>query len=561
MAVGEICWEAWRGITDDRLLYASLDLMERDELRQKLGLPPRDNGSEDVSLLLAAYRRWRGEAARHLGGQFAFAVWDGQRQAIVAARDSLGLRPFFFARTPTGLAFGGSLRALLARENVAEQFDEEMVVVSLLERDISPLNRLGRTWYRGVDVLKPGHVMSADAGHLDQKKYWTPEATPPIRFRKPEDYAEALRELLQQVIAEHSDAKTLGAHLSRGIDSSSIVALASRHRREAGLPPPICFSWQPPPGNKPEAEHELIGSVAEDCRSPLVYSSLEREDILAHLRRDGTRDPQQTSLIEGVILRQASERGVSTILSGWGGDQAISFMWPRLVQPHLLRTGQWRELWNTVRGEPRGWRGLLSAIRGSPRLPLKSLERRRIEILDEGKESFLRTELLEQARFPILQEPRPTPQEWMIYILTDGSVTARTDAWAQAGAASGIRYRYPLLDRRVIDFALGAPSEIWARREGQSRWLLRRALAGLLPDAVRLGNHKQDPLCAENMRRCWLEVISEVSPQICSQLERQALADFLDLTRLRAALQPERFTQRQRWGPLSCVLGNMSFDI
>ena len=561
LAVGEIRWDDWRGRNEDRLLYASLDLMERDELRRKLGLPSRDQGPEDVSLVRAAYRRWRAEAARRLGGQFVFAMWDGQRQAVVAARDSLGLRPFFFARTPTGLAFGGSLRALLARETVPEQYDERMAVVSLLERDISPLNRLGRTWYKGVDALKPGHVLSVDPEHADYTKYWEPKETPPLRFRKPEDYAAALRELLLRVIAEHADDETLGAHLSRGIDSSSIVALASCHRREAGLSPPICFSWQPPPGKKPEPEHELIGSVAESCRSPLVYSSLTREDVLALLRRDGTRDPQQTTIYETFILQQASERGVSTILSGWGGDQAISFVWPELVLPHLLWTGQWKALWNTVRGEPRGWRGLRSALRGAPRLQLKSLERRRQEILIEGKESFLRTELLERTQFPILEEPRPTPHDWMSYILTDGSVTARTDAWAQIGAAKGIRYRYPLLDRRVIDFALGAPPEVWARREGLNRWLLRRALAGLLPDPVRLGNYKRDPLCAQNMKRRWREGVSEVSAQIRSQLEQQPLAEFLDLKRLSAALQPERLAQRQRWGPLSCVLANMSFEL
>ena len=192
------------------------------ELREELGAENFQTSS-DTEVVLAAYRRWGKDCVTHLRGMFAFALWDEARQELFCARDRFGIKPFYYATAGDNFYFASEVKALLPFvdkiETDVEGFKDYLAFQFCLA---------GKTLFKGIKELLPGHTLSVRNGAVEIKRYW--EVYYELDFDHTSKYFdERLRELLPESVNLHLRADVpVGTYLSGGLDSSAVASIASR---------------------------------------------------------------------------------------------------------------------------------------------------------------------------------------------------------------------------------------------------------------------------------------------------------------------------------------------
>jgi asparagine synthase (glutamine-hydrolysing) len=191
------------------------------ELREELGAENFQTTS-DTEVVLAAYRRWGKDCVTHLRGMFAFALWDEARQELFCARDRFGIKPFYYATTGDSYYFASEVKALLPFveiETDVEGFKDYLAFQFCLA---------GKTLFKGIKELLPGHTLSVRNGAIEIRRYW--EVYYELDFDHTSKYFdERLRELLPESVNLHLRADVpVGTYLSGGLDSSAVASIASR---------------------------------------------------------------------------------------------------------------------------------------------------------------------------------------------------------------------------------------------------------------------------------------------------------------------------------------------
>ncbi|QIG54264.1 asparagine synthase (glutamine-hydrolyzing) [Altererythrobacter sp. BO-6] len=201
-----------------------------DTLRAELEQSRSFLSHTDTEVILAAYERWGTRAFERLNGMFAFAILDRTRRKLILVRDRLGIKPLFYTESNGNFIFGSEIKTILASGLVGAEPN-----FGAMSEFIYFGNTLGtRTLYSNIRQLLPGHWISLDlaSGELARPvPYWTVAGLP--KWEEPIDegsIVEKTKDLLDKAVQRqlHSDVP-VGAFLSGGVDSSAIVALASRH--------------------------------------------------------------------------------------------------------------------------------------------------------------------------------------------------------------------------------------------------------------------------------------------------------------------------------------------
>ena len=193
------------------------------ELRAELGAANFKTTS-DTEVILAAYRKWGADCVNHLRGMFAFAIWDESQQELFCARDRFGIKPFYYMKANDTFHFASEVKALLPFidriETDVEGFKDYLAFQFCLA---------GKTLFRNVSELLPGHTLTVTKGVVSIKRYW--EVYYDLDFNHtPKYFQEKLGELLPESVALHLRADVpVGAYLSGGLDSSTIASLASEN--------------------------------------------------------------------------------------------------------------------------------------------------------------------------------------------------------------------------------------------------------------------------------------------------------------------------------------------
>ena len=533
--------------TGDIVVAADLRLDDRDSLMDALGVPAWDRAVlADGELLLRAWLKWGQACAGRLLGDFAFAIWDGATRTLFCARDHIGARPFYYSRTATGLHFASDVRTLLADAAVDDTLDEAYVGAAL-GRAAFASN--GRTWHRAIRRLPPGHGLTVTAEGCRLTRFWSPADAPDLSHRRDGDYAAQLLELLERAVRDRlRGAARPGVHVSGGLDSSAVAALAARILRADHKDPPCGLSWVPEPGESgPRPEFDGVRAVAAHAGIAVVHAAPTAESVADVLRRDSTREMISTGTLlnEVPVQRAAADRGVDVILSGWGGDEGASFN-GRGYLPGLLLSGRWRQLLRACRGRGRHPLGVALREAAVPLLPGNVRARLRGDGRPDGATGFLDAAFAAGVVPLALPAYRETDsrrvREWL---LTSGLLTARIEEWAAAGLRHGIAYRYPMLDRRVLEFTLGLPPHLF-RHDGQRRWIFRQALARILPAEAWANAGKRDPERFAAMDRTFRAALPAVRETLDRRPPHPDRARFIDMRRLRDALEPAAYDLNPR---------------
>ena len=240
------------------------------ELRAELErLGHRFATRSDTETIVHAYEEYGSDCLQHLNGMFAFALWDSNRQELFLARDRVGEKPLFFARVGDRLIFASEIKALLQDPACSREVDYEAVTHYLTALYIP----YPQSIFRHIRKLPPGHSLRISARGEQLERYWFPERLRP-RSRTLDQAIEEVRPLLADAvrIQMRSDVP-VGAFLSAGMDSTSLVAYAARTTQDARLKTfAVGFEgakWDERPGARAVAqmygtEHHDITVSADD---------------------------------------------------------------------------------------------------------------------------------------------------------------------------------------------------------------------------------------------------------------------------------------------------------
>ena len=176
----------------------------------------------DTEVFLHLFEKHGPACLERLNGQFAVAIWDRRTETLFLARDRLGVRPLFYARGGGVLVFGSEIKAILADSRVSAQMDPVALDDVFTFWSTLP----GRTVFRGIAEVPPGHYVVAGRGGLSLESWWRPLFTRGPR-RETREYVEELRDLLVDATRIRLRADVpVGAYLSGGLDSATITAIA-----------------------------------------------------------------------------------------------------------------------------------------------------------------------------------------------------------------------------------------------------------------------------------------------------------------------------------------------
>ncbi len=461
----------------------------------------------DTTLLPHLYEEHGADMVDRMRGMFAFALWDAAARTLLLARDRLGIKPLFWARTRDYLVAASEVKAILVSGLVERTIDRDALDdVFSLSYPCPP-----RTMFRGVYELRPGHRMLAAPGRVGEPQRWWRAPFPPRGEHRPgtmRDHEHALRDVLGDAVRTHlvSDVP-LGARVSGGIDSSAIAALA----REVRGAPPSAFSIAFDDPRFDESSHAL--AVVQHLGSPLctVMADAHAAERLTELVWH-TEMPQVVPGAIGGLLLAERERGegVPVVLTGDGADELLGgydvFRAARarrfFERPSMRRLQPWAfRLAGRVTDQPQGlvdW--MLATARPSAPVAaayggvvppwfdvwrLLDVERTALLSVDGGP----RVRPVEEppAGFSALVHPDvasldPLDAELALELET------RLPSWIlvigdRTAMAHGVEARVPFLDHPVV--ALTASLPPGAKMRGlREKAVLRGAVRDLLPRSI-----------------------------------------------------------------------------
>lgn len=520
-----------------------------DEVTER-GLPRA--GLSAPEIVIDAYRRWGADFPQRLVGDFACALWDREARCLLLARDALGTQPLHFWRNGTEVFFATEPRGLLTHPQVERQIDQRWLArwLALLPQDDA------ETIYSGIERVLPGHVAIFHDGGARQSRFWRPEELPPVRLARDEDYAQALRKLLDEAIrCRIGEARVVGSHLSAGLDSSGVTALAARQLEARGLRltaftavPSSNFDGRDIARNRIWNEGPQAGLVAglqSNIDHVLVPNEGALFDVLDQVDNSAgmpARVPWNQIWIDA-IGRVAKQRGVTVMLVGAMGNMSVSYDgFGFLID--LARRGRWISLARhllALRRKGSSWamlgnRTIMPVLPAMIRRPLRRLFGRpelRLHDFSALRGDFAKRQgVLDEAASMAGNVGNTALGRKEIRL----AVLGRIDP-AMVQRAMRRRFGFetcdPTADRRVIEFCLAIPAEQFLLR-GEDRALMRRAMRGILPDAVRL--ERRRGLQSADWSRHMIAARSAIAAEI-DRLQRSPLASAcLDLPRLRRLL-------------------------
>ena len=474
----------------------------RQELRQALQAQgARLRSDTDAELVLRAYEIWGEQCPEKILGDFAFALWDGRRQQLFCARDIMGLKPFYYYSDENTFLFASELQQLLEDTRVPQEPNEGMIAEYLAGAEPS----LQETLYRGIFQLPRAHALIVRPGKLRKVGYWAIDWSKAIRYRTDEEYADHFLEIFREAVrCRLRSHRPVAAELSGGLDSSSIVSTAQWLFSQGLVENPGFETFSVAFPGQPWDERSYFQEVVQqwDLKSNIVTEKrLEASSLVQEVckHRDFPDFPAQEQLFSPVMAR-VQEKGARVVLSGDGGDQWLGGSLFHTAD--LLRRLKIREavrqsrmdsqiISNSYPNAPRSPRYVFLRYGLAPLIPrfvrhgIKWAARKNVD----GVPPWIGPQFARQARLAERLREKEIVREQFATVVQRKEIGPLLDYpyyWLMDRHISrfGLEYRHPFLDRRMIEYCLALPSE-QCRRPGQTKFVLRQAMRGLLPEKVR----------------------------------------------------------------------------
>lgn len=574
----------------DLTITADARIDNRDELILMLDLShyPVDKLT-DSDIILAAYKKWGNRCPEKLLGDFAFAIWDSANQKLFCARDHFGVKPLYYYYQPGEIfAFASEIKALFCLPQVPRQLNPvrigDYLTLAMEDKAI--------TTYKNVLRLPPAHSM--EICQIEEKThcYWTLDPHREISLESDEAYAQAFREIFTEAVrCRLRSAFPVGSQLSGGLDSSSVTCVARNLILEEGKDSLHTISTIFDEVSECDERHFIDTVLAQGGLEPHYIHGDQTSplsDIETILQYEDEAYIGPNHFYPWIANKAANELGIRVVLDGFDGDTTVSHgttrlmelayqgNWETLVEEaeaiaqlheilpypivrhyalpylhRLLTQGQWiafikaLQLLHCHFGQSRkflavnfgikpAWQKFRHRNQGSQAsstVPLWINQEFADSVhLEERTQAFsLPTELTATLR-----------QEHLLG-LNQGIFAYTLEQVDRYAARFSLEVRHPFMDKRLIEFCLALPAE-QKLSQGFGRMVMRRALAGILPEAIQWRSSKAD--LSANFDHGFLKRDRQLVDEIMSD-KIHGLKKYIELKPVQAAYQRMKSTSQQ----------------
>ena len=508
-------------------IYNHLELRRQLKLEPSIPCQSQDHtparqwrGHSDTETILACFSQWGVERTlTAMGGMFALALWDRQERTLILARDRLGEKPLYYGWIGRGFSFASELKALRALPGFAGSIDRASLAAYVGSGQVPGPQSI----YIGIQKVMPGHWLEIRAVDLGlhalpaQRPYWELTSiaqacrSRPLAFESDQQATDALEAVLAQAVDSQMLADVpLGAFLSGGVDSSTIVALM---QRRAGRPvKTFTVGFHETRFNEAEHAKAVARHLGTDHRELYVDDHAARA-VIPHLPTLYCEPFADSSQIPTYLVSKLAREQVTVSLSGDAGDELFGGyhryteaqrIWaaqqrvPQVIRKPLAKLLRWPapQTWNWLFRRPRP----LVPRRFRSQLPGDRIHKVAdvleyvtfIEMYRKGLTSYWRPDLVLNhdtdapgvggARGGQIADLEPIEQ----MMLDDANRYLPDDILVKVDRAAmgvSLETRVPMLDRRVVEFAWRLPMH-YKMRAGVGKWLLREVLDRHVPRSL-----------------------------------------------------------------------------
>lgn len=474
-----------RCVRTGRIIISWVRLDNREKLCGALALEPRPTLT-DPQIILEAHARWGADCANQLEGDFSFVIYDPSTHEAFCARDTMGARPFYYALTDEVFVAATSLPAVRAVNGPVLSVSEKWLALFVANMNWEQT----QTAFEGASKLAPAHHMTVTReGASDPVRYFDFDLTSPHATTRDPKWVEQYREMFDRAVRDRARSDYLvGAESSAGLDSSSIAAQLAQvlpHSKDDFH----CFGML-------LLKDEPALQLATAAMAKIRHTHTLTRPILLGLDENYRRavriighPPEHVQMIMHPSFFDLSETlGIRTMVSGFGGDEVVT-----------CHAG---EMYGDLHAQ-KAYATLLRELPGNPASRLARFGKRMVRspqnafakaredvqtrltrtclhddvIAEPGLRADLETWLQPEGAIPDLNAARMLRPEFA------HARMARLESAALFAASYRVDYRWPMLDRRLIQQFLSTPA-IEKRHRDIGRYLHRRAMVGRIPSQI-----------------------------------------------------------------------------
>lgn len=452
----------------------------------------------DTETVVHAYEQYGDQCVSRFRGMFSFAIWDRAHKRLFAARDRLGIKPFYYFWNGRLFAFASEIKALLEHPEISPQINEGLLPENLA----FGYNSGEETLFSGIQKLSPGHTLTLTCGlkpSLEIKQYWDPPCPTDFETRSETEWIAECRQRLEQVVRMRlmSDVP-LGMFLSGGVDSSAIAALIKR--MTSGPVKTFAVGYSEADFSELAYAREVAGRIGTDHHDVVIGM----EDFFNAMPRMVWHEDEPISWPSSISLyfvaKLAAER-VKVVLTGEGSDELFAGY-------GRYRFYQLNQKWmNAYQGVPGSVRKSIRGLLSSSSMLSASLKHK-IGHTVLGRETNIESLYLDNfyCAFSGEEQERLVAEEYRgdpyTHFLRAWSSVGRSPAVSrllyadqktylvellmkqdQMSMACSIESRVPFLDHKFVEFAATVPPHM-KLRGAQGKYILKKAVEDLLPSSI-----------------------------------------------------------------------------
>ena len=446
------------------------------ELREELILKGYTfKNNTDTEVIINAYLEYGIDCVKKFNGMFAFSLWDSKNNLFFAARDRIGIKPYYYYSNSKVFVFASEIKSLLVHPDVIKEVNEDAITNYLLLDH--PVNN--QTWFKDIFTLEPGSYLKIVNNKIQISKYWEIEFK--IDFnRRYNSFKKELKKTIIDAIKLHWQSDVpVGAHLSGGVDSSSIVSIASKYLTKKLHTFSSAFDL-----GKEFDERKEINIVVEKFKTQHHQISVTADDLKDNLEKiiyhmdEPVVGPAILPMYR--ISELVKNEGIKVVNGGQGVDEMFGGYNPyfslaarNMLSNYNQKSFPLSELlyfpWYLHKG------GTLKRFINKFKKSNKNYNWIKVQNTQEKTIKAFAKLKNETSNL--------SPFEMSAYVSLRYYLPALLHQEDRMSMAWSIESRVPMLDIRIIDLALKIPS--WFKvHKGMSKSIFRESVRGLVPDEI-----------------------------------------------------------------------------
>ena len=475
----------------------------------------------DSNLILEAYKKWGESCPQYLLGDFTFVIWDAEKELMFCVRDHIGIKPFYYYMSDDIFIFSNDIRGVLAHPAVCKKYNDRSIAMFLSEG--TGFYDTKDTFYKEIQKLPAATSMSVTKKSVSKSVYWDIENITHVYYDTYEEYVDKLRELLLDAVnVRLRTVYQVASHLSGGLDSSAISVLAARELKKRKQPL-YALNWIETPEGVYDSNYSEWGFTnllekLENIEQINIHLTAEISAAL-YDKIDITVDDVSFFWNEYLVRDEAEKHGARTILSGWGGDELISDS-GRTYFAGLFQKGEFKKAIKELNifYEGVNYKFLRISLRCIKLFfyvySYIWIKNAYVKMTDKSN-SF---EFVMEPFLSFVKKFSFWKSDFLYTVmgihdrkkafLKNGHLLYRIENWASSAIGNKIEYSYPLLDKRIVEFALAIPEELYAPKKGQQRLLFKDAISNILPNSIARASKNYEPKHWTRMQKIWRKSIS-----------------------------------------------------